>query len=220
MNWPELLKQLSAPFPASAVRWRAGRISKDKKRARAVAYAASREYEDRLNLLCGGDWSVSFKPWGKRIICELTIHGVTRSSTGESDGSIAPGTSAEAQAFKRACSKFGLGRYLYDIDAPWVAYDDERECLLETPRLAPQFLPKGVETSVEEGARQEPAGVLGTERAQAMHRELYKLGIKPGEQYRLASTVLGNEVKDFASLSEEQAAQVWNEARRTVTEKA
>ena len=34
-------------------------------------------------------------------------------------------TSAEAQAFKRACSCFGLGRYFYDFDAPWVDLDDK-----------------------------------------------------------------------------------------------
>jgi len=33
------------------------------------------------------------------------------------------GTAAEAQAFKRACSMFGLGRYLYGLPALWVDYD-------------------------------------------------------------------------------------------------
>ena len=33
--------------------------------------------------------------------------------------------SFEAQAFKRACSCFGLGRYFYDFDAPWVDIDDK-----------------------------------------------------------------------------------------------
>ncbi|HEX8799767.1 MAG TPA: hypothetical protein VF772_14210 [Terriglobales bacterium] len=34
-------------------------------------------------------------------------------------------TSAEAQAFKRARSCFGLGRYFYDFDAQWVDIDDK-----------------------------------------------------------------------------------------------
>jgi len=34
-------------------------------------------------------------------------------------------TSAEAQAFKRACSCFGLGRCFYDFAAPWVDLDDK-----------------------------------------------------------------------------------------------
>jgi hypothetical protein len=137
MTWPELLKQLSAPFPQSAVKWRAGQLSPDKKQAKALPYVEAREYEDRLNVVCGGNWSVSFDPWGERVICELTIHGLTRSSTGESNGSPkgVAGTAAEAQAFKRACSKFRLGRYLYDLPSPWVAYDAQRKKLLEVPKL-------------------------------------------------------------------------------------
>jgi hypothetical protein len=137
MTWPELIKELSAPFPASAIRWRVGSVSPDKKQAKALPYVELRHYEDRLNLLCGGDWSVTFKPWGERIIYELTICGLTRSSTGEANGSPkgVAGTSAEAQAFKRACSKFKLGRYLYDLPSPWIAYDAQRKRLLEAPKL-------------------------------------------------------------------------------------
>jgi len=49
------------------------------------------------------------------VTCELTIFGLgSHSATGEewADNDNA-GTAAEAQAFKRACSCFGLGRYLY-----------------------------------------------------------------------------------------------------------
>jgi hypothetical protein len=199
MTWPELLKQLSEPFPLAAIQWRAGSTTKDKKRAQALPYAEPRVYEDRLNALCPGEWSVTFKPWGdSRLICELTIHGVTRSSTGESEGSFAPGTSAEAQAFKRACSKFGLGRYLYDLPSPWVAYDAEKKCLLETPQFS---------------TRTQPA-TLNRERAAAMHKELAKLGFATTQHYRLASRTLGRDVKSFAALTEAEALAVWNACRR------
>jgi len=36
------------------------------------------------------------------------------------------GTSAEAQAFKRACACFGLGRYLYYCDGVWVDLDERK----------------------------------------------------------------------------------------------
>jgi hypothetical protein len=48
------------------------------------------------------------------VTCELTIFGLgSHSATGEewADNSNA-GTAAEAQAFKRSCACFGLGRYL------------------------------------------------------------------------------------------------------------
>jgi hypothetical protein len=141
-NWKTLLEQLSQAFPKSEIQWRAGAVTRDKKRAQALPYAEPRAYEDRLNDICPGDWSVKFSPWGeKRIICELTINGVTRSSTGEDNDGFAPGTAAEAQAFKRACSKFGLGRYMYDVPIQWVDYDEERSRLKETPEMAEEFLP-------------------------------------------------------------------------------
>ncbi len=61
----------------------------------------------------------------------LTIDGVIRSSTGESDSrsekSEIGGTAAEAQAFKRACAMFSLGRYLYGLPSTWVEYDNDRK---------------------------------------------------------------------------------------------
>src|SRR5215472_7665201 len=44
------------------------------------------------------------------------------------------GTSAEAQAFNRACSCFGLGRYLYCFDGVWVDLDERKR-----PRRIPQL---------------------------------------------------------------------------------
>ena len=34
-------------------------------------------------------------------------------------------TAAEAQSFKRACSCFGLGRYLYNLAETWVPLDGQ-----------------------------------------------------------------------------------------------
>ena len=204
MNWTDLLTQLSQPFPASAIYWRAGSVSRDKTRAQALPYAEPRVYEDRLNAVCPDSWSVSFRPWGEtRIICDLSIQGSTRSSTGEfATGDFAPGTSAEAQAFKRACVKFGLGRYLYDVQVHWVGYDERTRKLTETPTLPKQFLPK-VET-------------LSKERASAMHKEMGRLGL--GDHYAFASERLGREVSSYTSLSVEEATDLWSVAKRTAQE--
>lgn len=125
-----LLKQLALPFAPSAMQWLPG-ATKDNK-CLALAYADLRAYQDRLDDLCGLDWLVAYRPWGdSRIICELTIHGITRASTGEMAAqdikSEMGGTVAEAQAFKRACAMFGLGRYLYDLASPWVEFDPQRK---------------------------------------------------------------------------------------------
>jgi hypothetical protein len=220
---PQLIKKLSEPFSASVIRWRAGRVKKGEGMAQALPYVDARVYEDRLNQLCPGQWMVSFRPWGdKRLICELTIHGITRSSTGEEGSRPAgmAGTAAEAQAFKRACSKFGVGRHLYDLAAPWVRYDEESKKLRETPRLrlkgsagrdhdAGQSMPgRGATT-----AHVEPT--LSRERARKMHINLTRLGfVKYDEHYSLAEKVMGREVKSLTTLTESQARAVWNEAWR------
>ena len=252
VDWPALLNALAEPFPQEAVSWRAGALSRDKKRAQALPYAEPRVYEDRLNTVCPGDWSVRFVPWGdNRIICELTVHGVTRSSTGEeNDGGFAPGTAAEAQAFKRACSKFGLGRYLYDIGIDWIDYDEDKRRLVKTPNLPDRFLPAkkvAVETGTEARAETRmsakpaptplpkpvqtlPAKPLETpqaplltpDRAEAMAKELEKLGFargvagaaKPNEQLKLATSVLGHPVRAFTQLTEAEALEVWASAKR------
>jgi hypothetical protein len=59
------------------------------------------------------------------VVSRVTIHGLgTHTGVGEewADDENAA-TRAEAQAFKRACACFGLGRYLYDLDKTWVDLD-------------------------------------------------------------------------------------------------
>ena len=254
INWPELLAELSKPFPASAVYWRAGSTTRDKKRAQALPYAEPRVYEDRLNAVCPGLWSVTFKPWGERLICELAIGGLTRSSTGEENDGFAPGTATEAQAFKRACSKFGLGRYLYDVPISWVEYDDQKKRLVEVPELPTRFLPLPETSATAGAARNAPEKVqearastnrqdataglvrnavgvedadadkmaaspstqptLSKTRAAAMYRELEKLGLLREDQHKLASTILKHDVPHFSSLTEAEALEVWQVAKR------
>ncbi len=128
MNTNELLEQLRQPFPPDAISWLPGSTTKDGSKCMAMAYADLRAYQERLDEVCGLDWSCRYIFWGdRRIACELTIGGVTRSSTGEYDAqdekSNIAGTVAEAQSFKRAAAMFGLGRYLYELPAAWVGFD-------------------------------------------------------------------------------------------------
>lgn len=122
----QMLDQLRQPFHPSQVQWLPGAVKGE--RALAIAYADLRAYMNRLDEVCGDDWSVAYEPWGAdRIICRMTIGGVMRSSTGEttneSEKSEIGGTVAEAQAFKRAAAMFGLGRYLYNLPSGWADFD-------------------------------------------------------------------------------------------------
>lgn len=122
-----ILAELRRPFHPSAIEWKPQATTKDGTKAMAAAYADIRAYQNRLDEVCGLGWSVTYTPWGERIVCHVTIQGVTRSSSGEPDSqsekSEIAGTAAEAQAFKRACAMFGLGRYLYALPSVWVELD-------------------------------------------------------------------------------------------------
>jgi hypothetical protein len=115
---PELAVQLRAPFDWRVIDVQPGSAgalwAKDGTAALALAYADPRLYEERLDEVVGPEnWLVEFTPWGDHtLMCSLTIGGVTKCSTGEADPKDKnAATVAEAQAFKRACTTFGLGRY-------------------------------------------------------------------------------------------------------------
>jgi len=219
IDWPALLARLAEPFPTDQLKWRAGAVNRDKTKAIALAYAEPRSYEDRLNAVCPGAWHVDFQPWGEqRIICRLTIHALTRSSTGES-GDANPaiaGTSAEAQAFKRACSKYGLGRYLYDLPTTWVAYDPNTKRLLETPRGPTEQQPQPPSTPTARRSTpstpSDTAEPIGTARAVAMHGHLARLGLQRDSHFPFASDALNRPVQSLAALSEADARTVWSHA--------
>ena len=213
VNWDELYAQLCQPFDERDLRYRAGAVSRDKTKAQALPYVEPRVYEDRLNQLVPGDWSVTFDPWGdQRIICRLTIHGVTRSSTGEASDSpdAIAGTSAEAQAFKRACAKFGLGRYLYAIAPTWTDYDpNTRKITPPAPRPSRAPEPR---SPVVPAQVSEPVDTIGPERAVAMHRALEGAGIPNHQHTAFARLVLKRQVDDLAQLPAQDAATVWHVA--------
>jgi hypothetical protein len=199
MNY--ILDELSKPFHPSRVTWRPGALTGKKDKALALAYADLRAYQNRLDEVCGMDWSVSYTPWGDRIICHLTINGITRSSTGEPDSdserSEIAGTTAEAQAFKRACAMFGLGRYLYTLPSLWVEYDAPNQRFTEKAKARlhgiiaqhyQRFLDgqTGSPLSAENDEAPEEVQVVALERpeeAEAAHPAVPKVAeIKPAEK--------------------------------------
>lgn len=119
--------ELRKPFRPNQVYWKPGSINDERTLALALVYADLRAYQNRLDEVCGMDWSVTYTPWGDRIVCHLTINGITRSSTGEQNGDDSP----EVVAFRRACAMFGLGRYLYNLPSLWVEYDPQSRSFTE-----------------------------------------------------------------------------------------
>jgi len=149
----EMIASLEVPFHPSVIEWRVTNTSKSgSPRGQVMPYADQRAYTDRLNaLFTPAGWtrrytihtSANFERTKDQkivakvlVTCELTIFGIgSHSATGEefADDENA-GTIAEAQAFKRACSCFGLGRYLYYFTGTWVDLDERKR-----PKSIPQL---------------------------------------------------------------------------------
>ena len=152
--------ELEIPFDPRVIEWRVTHTSREKVRGQIIPYADQRAYSDRLNaLFTPAGWTRRYNihttPNFERsrdqklaakvlVTCELSIFGFgLHSATGEewADDDNA-GTSAEAQAFKRACSCFGLGRYLYYFEGVWVDLD-QRNRPKSIPRLPGWATPAG-----------------------------------------------------------------------------
>lgn len=156
----DLVAELEIPFDPVVIEWRVTNTARDKARGQVIPYADPRAYTDRLNALFSpAGWTRKYtvhtsanfersqdqKTVAKVFVtCELTIVGLGKhSATGEewADDDNA-GTRAEAQAFKRACTCFGLGRYLYYCAGTWVDLD-ERKRPTTVPTLPAWATPEG-----------------------------------------------------------------------------
>jgi hypothetical protein len=157
----DALVRLEEPFATKHVKWLVAATSRDGRKGRVTPYADPRAYTDRLNqIFTASGWTREYsvhsvssitrmkkdKPiqTGKVLVtCIVSIPGVgAHSGSGEewADDENAM-TSAEAQAFKRACSCFGLGRYFYNFAEMWVDLDEYKHPR-EIPALPSWALPE------------------------------------------------------------------------------
>jgi hypothetical protein len=130
---------LLRPFAQRDVEIKPGAMTKDRSRCLAMPYADMRVYFARLDKICGCEnWSHSITLTERGAVCHLTIFGVTKSGAGDyprDSGDENAATSAEAQAFKRACAAFGLGRYLYNLPQIWADYDDQKKQIIDPAQI-------------------------------------------------------------------------------------
>ena len=172
-----LVAALEEPFDPAEIKWRVTNTTKDRARGQVIAYADPRAYTDRLNaVFTVRGWTRKYaveminnverkthhesesQMVGKVVVtCEVSIYGLgTHSGIGEewADNENA-GTAAEAQAFKRACACFGLGRYLYDLEGGWVELDNRKQPK-SMPKLPDWALPKrrAMNEAVQKSANQ------------------------------------------------------------------
>lgn len=138
-----LLDELQVPFDASLVKWRSNETKTIQRQLHGLClpYADPRAYKDRLNSLVSpigwrDKYAITTTATKILVTCELTVdHLGCHSATGEEwSRNENATTAAEAQAFKRSCAGFGLGRYFYHFDGVWLALD-----LQKRPKANPQL---------------------------------------------------------------------------------
>jgi hypothetical protein len=123
-----IFDSLARPFSGFAVRWRIGRKSKNGDKAMPLAYIDARDVMDRLDGVVGPqNWQSKYIETNSgRVLCELSIlldgQWITKSD-GAGDTQVEREKGAISDAFKRAAVHWGIGRYLYAMDAPWLPID-------------------------------------------------------------------------------------------------
>jgi len=124
----DLFEKLAAPFPADQVHWRVGATKGN--RGMVLAYIDARNVMDRLDsVVTPESWSDNYEETASgRVICRLSVYfPQSEEWVTKSDGAGSTGTEGEkgaiSDAFKRAAVKWGIGRYLYSIDSPWIELD-------------------------------------------------------------------------------------------------
>lgn len=128
----QIIEELAQPFPVESLHFRVGAMTKDKKKAIALAYIDSRDAMKRLDAVVGAqNWQRRY-PWsdGKRLYCEVGIRFDGEwiwKGDGAGDTQVEAEKGAFSDAFKRACVNWGIGQYLYDSPNEWWPVNDFKQ---------------------------------------------------------------------------------------------
>lgn len=130
-------KALEYPFTFQEIEWRVLRVAKSNpKKAQVAAYVDSRAIQNRLDAVVGREnWQNTFESvvgnnnGTTAHICRISIYYPERGEwITKSDGAgctdVEPIKGGLSNAFKRAASMWGMGRYLYGLKNIWANIDE------------------------------------------------------------------------------------------------
>lgn len=133
----ERFKQLACETAREDVEWRPDGVADKNGGTRHVAFVSAQHCQDLLDQVCPGEWEsriFTIAPAadedGELLVyvkCALTVMGVTR----ESIGAGKDWKSADTDAFKRSCVRFGIAADLYRFPTVRVygkPYASARDC--------------------------------------------------------------------------------------------
>jgi hypothetical protein len=149
----EIQHALSEPFAPDDVHWKPQVVTGN--RALGIAYIDARAVMDRLDAAAGvGGWQDSYDPLPDgTVVCRLRVKigkaWITKTDVGSPSDQKDEGDRRKAafsDALKRVAVKFGIGRYLYNLEAVWCDYDPKSKQLVKKPPLPPWALPRSADT--------------------------------------------------------------------------
>ena len=136
MTPQEIFDGLSAPFASEQISWRVGSTNKNYRKdgeplkGKPLAYIDARDVMDRLDAIVGpANWQCEYVDVGNNATCcRLGVFIDGLGWVWKSDGAGQTDMEGEkgqfSDAFKRAAVRWGIGRYLYDIDAASIELDN------------------------------------------------------------------------------------------------
>ncbi len=123
----EISEQLRMPFEAKDIEWRIQWSNKEKTYGLVVPYVTNRAIQNRLDDVVGMEnWHNVFEPWHSEgttpgQLCGISIHfeshGWVTKYDGAADSNIESLKGGLSDSMKRAAVQWGIGRFLYDMDA-------------------------------------------------------------------------------------------------------
>lgn len=121
------LKDLQKGIPC---KWRVQSFSKNKPSASCVAYIDARDVMNLLDEVCSPNgWQDDYKDLGGQIFAGIGIkygdEWVWKWDTG-SESNIEKEKGQASDSFKRAAVKWGIGRFLYDLEVAYVDADAKK----------------------------------------------------------------------------------------------
>lgn len=146
--------KLQAPFEADEIEWRVGNTTQDKTKGMALAYVTNRAIQNRLDDVFGPfGWQNVFREWGdKGQLCGISVKDPNAGEwitkwDGADNTNFEPTKGGLSDSMKRAAYQWGIGRYLYKLDAVWVPIKQQGKSYViergNEPRLPVWALPEG-----------------------------------------------------------------------------
>jgi len=196
--------------------WRVQSFSKNKASASCVAYIDARDVMNLLDEVCGPEnWQSDFKDVGSKLYAGIGIlveHAniggpdhitwVWKWDTGtETDVEAEKGQASDA--FKRAAVKWGIGRFLYDLDVKYVETDGPKTEQHKYPSVIDgngkkvydltKFINEGTKPALEQPGK--PAPTIQLSDKKRIAALLQKLGHEPEEIKKSAAFLVKQETE-------------------------